>query len=161
MCQQAGREWCTAHSSEHSAPVGNRVLVTGVDPCKGRRRVREPRSPRMAWKQLDFCRASSQKGRVAPMCKTKCNTHFSISWPGTQRGWSKPTILLSKGITNFSKPCPCPPVCSSHPDTIQQRNHSIKRLTKGTSQWEKGTVDSESPHSLLPVLVKRPRALLS
>lgn len=41
MCQKAGGEGCAANSPEHSTPVGNRVLVTGVDPCEGRKRVGE------------------------------------------------------------------------------------------------------------------------
>lgn len=36
VCQEAGGERGAAHSAEHSPAVGNGVLVTGVDPCKGR-----------------------------------------------------------------------------------------------------------------------------
>lgn len=42
------------------------------------------------------------------MHKTKRNMHFSISWPGMQRGWAQPTVLLSKGITSFSSLAPAP-----------------------------------------------------
>lgn len=32
----------------------------------------------------------------------KRHVHFSISWPGTWRKWSQPTILLSEGIYSLA-----------------------------------------------------------
>lgn len=110
VCQQAGGEGCAAHSPEHSAPVGNRVLVTGVDPCEGRGgNVLERHDPTSskAWGQLVRCRAHLCKGGWR--CgRTTCNVCLSTSWPSMQSEQWQPVIVVSKGVTVF-QPSPPPP----------------------------------------------------
>lgn len=103
VCQQAGGEGGTAHSPQHPTPVGNGVLVTGVDPCEGERWVRAPRPlpwPGSSWASagLRLSKGGWYDGQVSH---------------ALQRGWSQPAILLSKGIYSLAPApflfAPCTP----------------------------------------------------
>lgn len=117
MCQQAGREGCTAHSSEHSAPVGNGVLVTGVDPCEGRRRVKHGLEAAGAVHGLVSEREGDAKHG------TKLNVPFMAQH--TVMVW-QPTVLLSEVSQRFPAFPPhlicCPQPVQSGRETTAHRD---------------------------------------
>ena len=151
MCQQAGREGCTAHSSEHSAPVGNRVLVTGVDPCKGRRRVREPRSWFSAG--LDLRKGGWHQYTRPSITGTSASHGLACS-----KGGHSPQSFYQKVSQTFPA-LPLPPSClllaPQYNPTEKSQHKVTHRRHKSVAEGGSGLRES---HSLLPMLVKRPHS---
>ena len=149
MCQEAGREGCAAHSSEHSAPVGNRVLVTGVDPCKGRRRVREA---------ADFLRGlnSERDGDTHAQDQGQHALQHPVAWHAARVVTAHNPA--TKRYHKLFQPCPCPsrllPALRHNP-TEKSQHEVTHRRHKSVAAGHSGLRES---HSLLPVAFKRPHS---